>query len=590
MPALVQSVACGLASCDGAGSMRGFSTRPFTMNPSLCRGAAAVLLLTPLAALAQSLPDVPDAAAVSRYANELLDSQRIAADAPGITLLVARDKELLVKAARGAANIELGVALKPEHQMRLGSITKQFAAASLLRLIDEGKAKLDDPLSKFLPDYPNGSAITLLQLLNHSSGVKSYTGIPGYMLNPIRRDLTTAQLIAEFKDQPVDFAPGTQHRYNNSGYVLLGAVVEAISGKPWHEMLEQQLLAPVKVAVAYEAPGRLLPGMVSGYTRGPKGVAPAGLLSMTQPHAAGALVGNVESLWRWNQALHEGGLLKPESYRAMVTPQGAAKDANYGFGIGTGQVRGTPMLQHGGGIHGFNTQLIYLPQQRITVALLRNADSGGVNLDGLSRQLAAFTAGKPYPAIKPVALKAEQLKDYEGVYSRDKDSRSLRVVDGVLVSTRSGSRPIPLTPLGNDRFAFADTVAQLQFQRGADGKVSTQIYYPDADEAGGGSEAWARSGELPTRPEIALSDAQLQALLGSYANERLEIRVYVDDKGQLRGQAVGQGPVTLKASSPRELFIVEIDASLSFAPAEGLAQVMTLQQGQGRFELKRKQP
>jgi D-alanyl-D-alanine carboxypeptidase len=543
------------------------------------------LLLSPLAALAQALPD---ATAVARYANELLDAQRIAADAPGMTLLVARDQELLVKTARGAASIELGVALRPEHQMRLGSITKQFAAASLLRLVDEGKARLDDPLSKYLPDYPNGGAITLLQLLNHSSGVKSYTGIAGYMGNPVRRDLTTAQLIAEFKDQPVDFAPATQHRYNNSGYVLLGAVVEAISGKPWHEFIEQQLLQPAKVAVAYEAPGRLLPGMVSGYTRGPQGVAPARLLSMTQPHAAGALVGNVESLWRWNQLLHEGGLLKPESYRAMITPQGAAKAANYGFGIATGQLRGAPLLQHGGGIFGFNTQLIYLPQQRITVALLRNSDGGGSSLETLSRQLAAFAAGKPYPAVKPVALKPAQLNDYEGVYGRDKDSRTVRVVGGVLQSTRSGSRPIALTPLGQDRFAFADSVAQLQFQRGADGRISGQIFYPDADEAGGGSEAWARSGDLPQRAEVQLSDAQRAALLGSYANERLEIRVYVDDKGVLRGQAVGQGPVTLKATSPRELFLVEVDATLSFAPADGPAQLMTLQQGQGRFELKRK--
>lgn len=550
--------------------------------------AGAVLALLSPALLAKELPP-PDAAAVARYANELLDAQRIDANGPGLSLLVARDKDLLLSTARGAASIELGVALKPEHQMRLGSITKQFAAATLLRLIDEGKAKLDDPLSKYLPDYPKGDGITLAQLLNHSSGVKSYTGIAGYMSGPIRRDLTTAQLIAEFKDQPVDFAPGSQYRYNNSGYVLVGAVVEAISGQPWHEALQQRLLAPGKIGVSYPAPDRLVPGHVSGYTRAPGGVAPAGILSMTQPHAAGALVGNVESLWRWNQALHEGGLLKPESYQLMITPQGAAKEAGYGFGIGAGQLRGMPMLQHGGGIHGFNTQLLYLPQQRITVALLRNFDSGGINLEHLSRQLAAYAAGKPYPAIKPVAMKPEQLKDFEGVYSRDgKDARQLRVVDGKLVSQRSGSRPIALTPLGQDRFAFADSVAQLQFRRDASGKVNAQVYYPEADEAGGGAETWARSGELPQRAEIQLSEAQRNALLGSYANERLEIRIYVDDKGQLRGQAVGQGPVTLKATSPRELFLVEVDATLSFAPAEGAAQTMTLQQGPGRFELKRK--
>jgi D-alanyl-D-alanine carboxypeptidase len=149
-----------------------------------------------------------------------------------VAVLVARGDELLVQTARGMASIELGVALTPEQRFRLGSVTKQFAAALLLRLIDQGKARLDDPLSKFLPDYPNGAAIRLSMLLNHSGGMKSYTGIRGYMHNPIRRDLSTQELIAEFKDQPVDFAPGAAWAYNNSGYVLVGAVIEAITGKP----------------------------------------------------------------------------------------------------------------------------------------------------------------------------------------------------------------------------------------------------------------------------------------------------------------------------------------------------------------------
>jgi len=173
---------------------------------------AALLSAGPVQASgAQTLPD---AAQVARYAEQLLDEQKLQGG-PGVAVLVARGDQLLYRGARGMASIELGVPLTPEQVFRIGSVTKQFAAATLLRLIDEGKARLDDPLSKYLPDFPKGETITLLQLLNHTSGVKSYTGIAGYMGNPVRRELTTKELVAEFKDLPLDFAPGAGWRYNN---------------------------------------------------------------------------------------------------------------------------------------------------------------------------------------------------------------------------------------------------------------------------------------------------------------------------------------------------------------------------------------
>jgi len=556
------------------------------MNLTATRRAALLLgalSLAPWASWAQALPD---AAAVTRFAESLLDAQGIDPKGPGLTVLVARGDSVLATAARGQASIELGVPLAPQHVMRLGSITKQFAAATLLRLVDEGKASLDDPLSKFLPDYPNGKAITLTQLLDHTSGVKSYTGIASYMLNPIRHDLSTQELVAVFKDQPVDFAPGTRWAYNNSGYVLVGAVIEAITGKPWHEALQAQCLQPHQIAVAYPAPDRLIPGHVAGYTQRGAGWAPAGLVSMTQPHAAGALVGNVESLWRWNQALHEKGLLKPTTYQRMVTPQGPAAASRYGFGIGTERIRGMAALQHGGGIHGFGTLLVYLPAERITVALLRNSDRATPDLDPLARRLSAFAAGKAYPSAVPVAVPPSTLKAFEGVYSQGTVTRTLRVVDGKLVSQRAGGSTVVLTPLGQDRFAVGTGLAQVQFQRSDAGAVTGQVFYPDGDDQGP-VEPLPRTGDLPQRPDLALSEAQRQALVGQYVGGPLSLSVFVDPQGVLRGQVQGQPAVTLKASAPRELYVVEVDASLSFGPAEGEVQTVVLKQGPGRFELKR---
>ncbi|MDR7268757.1 CubicO group peptidase (beta-lactamase class C family) [Pelomonas saccharophila] len=550
--------------------------------------SAAVLLSLVVASAQAGQPATP--AAMTAYANQLLDAQKIASDGPGVTVLVARGDQLLYKGARGMASIELGVPMQPDHLLRIGSVTKQFAAAALLKQIDEGKARLDDPISRFLPDYPNGSKITLLHLLNHTSGVKSYTGIPGYMGNPVRRDLGTAELIKEFKDLPVDFQPGEKWAYNNSGYVLLGAVVEAISGKSWHQSIDELLLQPVRITgVHYQAGDRLFKGMAQGYTLNAQAqVAPAGYLSMTQPHAAGALIANAEGLWHWNQALHGGKLISAASYQRMTTPEGPAQPVHYGFGIATATLRGQPMLTHGGGIHGFVSVLDYLPQSRTTVVILRNSDGPGLAMETVARKLAAFAVGEPFAPAQAVAVPAEQLKSAEGVYAReDKQSRMLRVKDGVLHSQRSSGGSTALIALGGDRFAFPDSLTEMQIERGADGKaVAARVFNNgEKDDA----ERWVRSGELPSELVfIPLSAAQMQALVGSYVSPQFSVRVFVDEQGRLQGQAPGQPAFELKASTPRRVHVPQVDAQLDFSAEEGQAASVTLLQGGNTLVMARK--
>lgn len=548
-------------------------------------------LLSALAAAAAHAGQPATPAAMTAYANQLLDAQKIAAGGPGVTVLVARGDQLLYKGARGMASLELGVPMQPDQLMRIGSVTKQFAAATLLKQIDEGKVTLDDPLSRFLPDYPNGSKITVAQLLNHTSGVKSYTGIAGYMGNPIRRDLSTAELVKEFKDQPVDFPPGEQWAYNNSGYVLVGAVIEAIAGKPWYQQLDAALLQPGHIGAVYFPDGdKLFKGMAEGYTlNAQREVAPAGFISMTQPHAAGALIANTEGLWRWNQALHGGKLISAASYARMTTPEGPAKARSYGFGIGTGSLRGQPMLSHGGGINGFVSALNYLPQSQVTVVVLRNSDAPGMSVDGVARKLAAFAIGEPFVERKPVAVTAEQLKSAEGVYAIDeRQVRTLSVQDGVLVSQRAGGMTSPLTPLGNDRYTFPDQMTDLQIERGADGKAVAVNLFSDG---GSTPERWARKGDAPAaKTFIKLSAAQQQALLGSYSAPEFSIKVFLDEKGgRLMGQAPGQPAFELKASTPRRVHVTEVDAQLDFSPEDGKATAVTLTQGGGKLLMPRKE-
>ena len=164
---------------------------------------------------------------------------------PGAAILVARDGQVLMRKAYGAASVELGVPLRPEHVFRLGSITKQFTAVALLMLVDEGKVALDDEITRFFPDYPtHGHRITVEHLLTHTSGIQSYTGMPAYVAG-MRRDLTTDQLIEMFRDQPMEFAPGERWNYNNSGYALLGAIIEKASGMPYADFLRTRIFEPL---------------------------------------------------------------------------------------------------------------------------------------------------------------------------------------------------------------------------------------------------------------------------------------------------------------------------------------------------------
>ncbi len=207
------------------------------------------LLLLALAATgavsASAFAATPAADEVARYAGRLLRATYADGAGPGAAVLVARGDEVLYRGALGFDDVATKDVLRADDRFRIGSVTKQFAAAAVLKLVEAGKVELADPLSKFVPDYPNGAHITVRQLLDHTSGVMSYTNLPGVMDGPIREDVTTAELIATFKDAKPEFAPGEGWNYNNSGYVLVGAVIEAASGLSWHEYLAQTFFQPL---------------------------------------------------------------------------------------------------------------------------------------------------------------------------------------------------------------------------------------------------------------------------------------------------------------------------------------------------------
>jgi len=538
---------------------------------------------------APALAVTPDKADMAAFADQQLASL-YAADGPGAAVLIAVGDEVLHSGARGMASLEHGVTLGPQHAFRIGSVTKQFAAAGLLQLVDAGKLGLDDKLSTYLPEFPNGDAISIRQLLDHSSGIKSYTGIDGWMATTVRLDLSTAALIDRFKDQPVDFAPGANWAYNNSAYVLVGAVIETVSGLDWHEHIRQTLLVPAGLQqTGYGANERVIPGMADGYSVRDGAPSRAAILSMTQPHAAGALVSTVSDLHRWNLALHGGKLLSPASYTAMTTPSGPAAAEGFGFGIVRGSLRGREMLSHGGGINGYLSFLLYVPSTGLTVAVLQNADAlvnGNGSPQRLATLLGAYALGDPYPDFTPVDVPEEALRSAEGVYRIDEQSaRVLRVVDGSLTAQRTGGTRFPLIALGDDRYGYGNSFTWFALERDESGKVTGMRFFAEGEGPG---VVVPRSDEpLPAdRSGVDLPLEQLQRIEGSYLSGPMRMRVFLDGT-QLKVQLDGQPAFDLFAESPSRFFLTVVDARLEFAPETGTPSQLTLHQGGQVIEFQR---
>ena len=226
-------------------------------------------------------------------------------DGPGATAIVAKGGEILYQGAAGMADLELQVPMDVRHVFRLGSITKQFTGIAIMMLVEDGEVALDDPLTKFLPDYPTGEhVITVEHLLTHTSGIQSYTDMPGFMEHEVRIGRSVDVLIDFFKDEPMQFAPGERWAYNNSGYILLGAIIEKASGQTYEAFVNEHIFEPLGMSrTYYDSHERVIAGRIPGYQPASGGPVNADFIDMSLPYAAGSLLSTVGDLLIWNTAV-----------------------------------------------------------------------------------------------------------------------------------------------------------------------------------------------------------------------------------------------------------------------------------------------
>jgi len=324
---------------------------------------------------------------------------------------VAESNKVIFKKGYGMANFEWNIPNAPDTRFRLGSITKQFTAAVILQLVDEGKLKLDDKLSQFVPDYPQKTAgqVTVHHLLTHTSGIPSYTSFPNFFRDKSRDPYRPLELVKLWRDMDLEFEPGSKMRYNNSGYHLLGVIIEKVTGKTYAQAVEERILRPLGMtASGYDLHTPIQAKRAGAYQMTLDGVENAPYLDMTIPYAAGSLYSTVEDLFTWDQALYAGKALPAKTRDKMVTP---FLD-NYAYGLvarkGQAGDRSYSILGHGGGIPGFSTVMERMVEDRHLIVLLNN--TGGARLGEMSQGIQNILYGAPLtPPKKPSAAALYQI-------------------------------------------------------------------------------------------------------------------------------------------------------------------------------------
>jgi len=539
-------------------------------KPSPVCAAIAVLMMAPL---------VHAAPASSKDVAARIDQVLAAtyqADAPGATVIVVKDGKTILRKAYGLADLEHKVPLTPETQMRLGSVTKQFTSTAIMMLVEEGKIKLGDDITVYLPDYPaQGKKVTIEHLLTHTSGIVSYTGKPGFK-NGMQEDLPVSRMIDTFKSDPLEFEPGSRYKYNNSGYFLLGAIIEKVSGLSYDKFVEQRIFVPLGMRhTAYEGHERSKVARALGYTGKQGGFAPGAAISMSQPYAAGSLVSNVDDMARWDAAVSSGKLLRSASWQRAFTPYvlSGGASTNYGYGWEIGKLQGVPIIQHGGSIPGFKSHTLRIPSEKLYVAVLSNADSGLMRPDEVAAKASAIAIGKPFPEYKEVMLSAAALDALSGTYKAGDDGKRIfRRENDRLVMQGAGRAPVTLNAYSETGFFIPGSLTTIEFVRGADGRP-LQATIRSFD----GEQGVQRIGDVPPpRVAVTIPSARFDAVAGRYQMAPKMVIELSRDGDRYFAQPTNQPRLEVFAMSDTAFFARQPEVELVFE--EGAGGALTLRQ------------
>lgn len=541
-------------------------------------------LILPLAALALALAPARPALAARDNPAAAFDAYLQAAQAvmnfQG-TVLVARDGEPVLEKGYGLASRELAVPNTPATRFLIGSVTKQFTAAAILQLQEQGKLSVQDPISRHLPAWPKatGDRVTIHQLLSHTAGIPNYTDDAAVMA---RRtvEMTLDELCATFRDKPLDFEPGTSWSYSNSGYVILGLVIEAVTGQSYEQYVREHLLEPAGMRDSgYGHLATVIPNRACGYSSQGGTWANTPRVAMSVPYAAGALCATAADLLRWDQALYGDKVLAAASREAMFTPVAQG----YGYGQMMQDRFGHREIAHGGGIDGFTTHLARYPDDRLTIIVMCNNEA--VDASAIGVALAAIAFGRPYdlPAIKkPAKIDVARLDEYAGAYRiGEREFRLVRRDGDRLTSQRTGGDARPLLPEKQDLFFYEhDHATTLAFERDAQGRVVAHVIHQQGTDTRCERVTGALADSLLAGPAVvAVAPDVFAGFVGEYELAPGFVLSVRQRDTRCFAQATGQQEFEIFPASETEYFLKVVDARLTFErDAAGQATGLVLHQ------------
>lgn len=548
----------------------------------LCSALLTILAAGPLPVAAKAVAARMEEPAPAAAFDALLEPH-FKADEAGASVLVMRDGKILYARGFGLANLELKVPNAPPLVYRIGSVTKQFTAAAVMSLVEDGKVALDAPVSRYLEGLPEAwRPVTVRQLLTHTGGMPSYTDGPEYSAH-MREDLPGMKLLETLVwKKPLDFAPGAKWHYSNSGYYLLGLIIEKASGKTYAEYLQARFFGPLGMTrTRYGTETELIAGMASGYSDGK----PAPYLSMTQPYAAGSLVSSSEDLARWTLALHAGKAVSLESLKQMTTPVKTSdgKEHPYGFGLSFRESQGRRLVGHGGGINGFVCHLEADAEARTVAVVLCNTDGPKVGPDYLGRRLLALAAGQPIVEPKGIALAPEKLARLVGAYQHEGFRRVVSLEQGKLMSKTGGGPATEMIPLSETVFQLKGVDLMLRFELSGAGVAGVRRQVVGSPE-----EDLAKKITAEARAAAKVDPGTFDALAGTYQlAPNFELKVWREGDRFL-AQATGQGQAEIYPETETRYFLRVVDAQLDFTlGAGGKAESLVLTQGGRKMPAKR---
>lgn len=496
----------------------------------------------------------------------------------GVSALVAKDGNVIYRKAFGKADLELDVNMTSKNIFEVGSITKQFTSVAILMLLEEGKLSLEDEITKFIPTYPtNGKKITIHHLLTHTSGIKSYTSMQRFG-EVMTIDETPLKFIDFFKNEPMDFDPGEKYLYNNSGYFILGYIVEKVSGLSYQKFIQERIFDMVDMKSSYYGSHeKLIKNRASGYQKRGE-FSNAQYISLSLPYAAGSIMSNVDDMLKWQTAITNNVFLKETTIDKAFTNYtlNNGDKINYGYGWVFNEINDVPTLEHGGAIPGYLSMGVFVPSKNVYVIVFSNC--GCQSPTNIALEIAALAIDKPIQGKEnTVNLSAEQLTKWVGTYEFDAEVlRYITLKDGLLYSKIEGSpQSFKIFPTSPNTFSFEEGFISYDFSI-KDGKKTALFKNRINKEQG----VFVNKKAPKEKESIIVSADVLNSYEGVFEIQPGFDLTITSLSNQLFAQATGQQKFELFAESKTKFFLKVVKASVVFHENEkGRINALTLNQG-----------